>query len=81
MTNWHLPCANSESVNGPRALRPIEELSNRYRLMKGLLLELTALLRIMESRGIEGCDQSIAFIDSALKSPAAPGLSQAPAER
>ena len=44
----------------------IQRLSEEHRPMKGLLLEFSALLGVMASCGIEGCDRCITLIDSAL---------------
>lgn len=48
------------------AVSRIQTLSDKYRQMRGLLVELSALLGVMKSCEIEGCDQCIASIDSAL---------------
>ena len=47
-------------------LSKIEALSKRYRAMRGLLLELSALLAVMKNQGVEGCGQSIATIQAVL---------------
>ena len=44
----------------------IKALATQYRHMKGLLLEFSVLLSVMQTRGIEGCDQCITLIDGAL---------------
>ena len=44
----------------------IQDLATKYRHMKGLLSEFSALLSVMQTRGIEGCDQCITSIDGAL---------------
>ncbi len=44
----------------------INKLSKKYRLMRGLLAELSSLLRVMDRYGTEGCSQCITLIDSAL---------------
>ena len=44
----------------------IQTLSTQYRHMKGLLSEFSALLSVMQTHGIEGCDQCITSIDGAL---------------
>ena len=47
-------------------LSKIKTLSKRYRAMRGLLLELSALLAVMKNQGVEGCGQSIAAIQAVL---------------
>ena len=44
----------------------IQKLADEYPQMRGLLLETKALLGVMKDHGIEGCDQCITSIDSAL---------------
>ena len=44
----------------------IRTLSIEYRQMRGLLLETSALLSVMQTCGIDGCDQCITLIDSAV---------------
>ena len=44
----------------------IQKLSNEYRQMRGLLLETSGLLSVMQTCGIDGCDRGIASIESAL---------------
>ena len=44
----------------------IKALATQYRHMKGLLSEFSVLLSVMQTRGIEGCDQCITSIDGAL---------------
>ena len=44
----------------------IQTTSMEYRHMKGLLLECSALLGVMQTRGIEGCNQCMTSIEGAL---------------
>ena len=48
------------------AISTVRELSREHRLMKGLLVDLSALLDVMKACGIEGSDECIRLIDVAL---------------
>ena len=61
------------AVGHASGLGKIKALSKRYRAMRGLLLELSALLDVIGQQGIEHCDEAIASIGTAIR-PVKPEL-------